>query len=148
MRTILSGRVRCYTKGKMQFYSSMFLLVQHHAQHEWQETWPWDLLVINWTSWNMNSVLMLEVQTLALGPGLPTGPRSPFAPIKPWRQTQRDVGGQICSTCIQGSKYHRRSVKEIVGCHCAFHGRYTARILPTIGLITHLIETDTGLVSN
>lgn len=90
----------------------------------------------------------VEVQTLALGPGLPTGPRSPFAPIKPWRQTQRDVGGQICSTCIQGSKYHRRSVKEIVGCHCAFHGRYTARILPTIGLITHLIETDTGLVSN
>lgn len=34
MRTILSGRVRCYTKGKMQFYSSMFLLVQHHAQHK------------------------------------------------------------------------------------------------------------------
>lgn len=144
----MSGRVRCYTKGKMQFYSSMFLLVQHHAQHKSDRKHDPETFLSSIGPHEYELCSHVEVQTLALGPGLPTGPRSPFAPIKPWRQTQRDVGGQICSTCIQGSKYHRRSVKEIVGCHCAFHGRYTARILPTIGLITHLIETDTGLVSN
>lgn len=92
-------------------------------------------------------------QTLALGPGLPTGPRSPFAPIKPWGQTERDEGRWIqyaviaCSSQGKGGKIlgvnKKLSVSSVI-----FYELCMTWIHITIRLITHLIEADTALVSN